>query len=176
MTSIDIVGIFDATSFTQVFSHARPIRAEVLETSKVMQHPVETGVMLADHHIINPMRINIQFMLSSQFYSTDYEQMRNSFINASKLNIQTKTAVYNNIIIADMPHQETPDVFDSIILNVAFQEVIYITPVSVSPAPAPANYSPQNPVNANTVQTGSINSSATNFSASQQNNINAYLQ
>jgi hypothetical protein len=175
MSSLDVVGIFDNSTFVQLFQNSRPIRAEVLETSKVMQHPVETGVMLSDHHIINPIRINLQLIVNSQFYATDYQQIRTAFFNATNLNVQTKTTVYPNMIIAEMPHQETPDGFDIIVIHLNFQEVIFITPIAVSPSPAPANYSPTNQTDTNTQQWGQ-QSTATNITLTpaQIDSINSY--
>lgn len=171
----DIVGIFDNTTFVKVFSNSQPMRGDIIETSKVMQHPVETGVTISDHHIINPIRINIQMMVSSAFYAQDYQQMRTAFINATNLTVQTKTGVYGNMIIAEMPHQENPDIFDSIVISLNFQEVLFVAPVTVSPAPAPANYAPADPVNSNTVQTGQQNTTTTNFSDSKKSLVDAYF-
>jgi hypothetical protein len=172
----DIVGIFDNSTFAKVFTNSQPLRGEIIETSKVMQHPVETGVIISDHHIINPIRITMQMMIASEFYSQDYQQMRTAFINATNLTVQTKTGVYGNMIIAEMPHQENPDIFDSIVISLNFQEVLFIAPVSVSPAPAPANYSPANPVDSNTVQTGQQNTKTVDFSASKKSLLDVYFK
>ncbi len=52
-----ILGIPNAqASIGQLFINARPLKATVKKTTKVMEHPVETGVILSDHHIINPMQ------------------------------------------------------------------------------------------------------------------------
>ena len=65
-----ILGIPNSTaSIGQLFIHARPMKATIRETSKVMEHPVETGVTLADHHIINPIEIDIPVIISSQYYA-----------------------------------------------------------------------------------------------------------
>lgn len=171
----DIVGIFDDTDFRQVFINSRPMHGEIVETSKIMQHPVETGVVLSDHHIINPIRINLQLIVNSAYYAQDYQQMRTAFINATNLTVQTKTAVYPNMIIADMPHQETPDSYDSVVISLNLQEVLFVAPVTVSPAPAPANYSPENPDDSNTVQTGQQSPKPTSFSDSKKSQLDVYF-
>jgi len=151
-SAVDVVGIFSGTS--QVFINARPLRAEIRETSKVMVHPVETGVTVADNHIINPIEINISFMIQSQDYSAIYTQIKQSFLAATSFTIQTRTANYANMIIENMPHSETPEVYNAIVMAINFKEVLIIPPVSVSTTAAPANFSPTSPANSNTVSAG----------------------
>lgn len=146
----DVVGVFDQISMQQVFANTRPVRATVKETSKVMDYPVETGATLSDHHIINPTEIEIAFILTAQNYS-DYQQMRTAWTNATTLSIQTRTGVYSNMIIWNMPHVEEPEMFDAITLSVMFREVIFVVPSSSS---QPMNYAPLNPVNSDTISRG----------------------
>lgn len=153
-------------SIGQLFTSARPMRASVRETSRVMEHPVETGVTLADHHIINPVEIDFQMivtsssgvLISSLFglstatnYATTYSQIRQAFINATPLAVKTRVGVYSNMIIADMPHEEDPDMYDVITINLHLREVIYINPGESSPS---SNYQPLAANNSNTLASG----------------------
>jgi hypothetical protein len=149
----DVVGIFDA-NLNQVFINARPLRADVRETSRVMTHPVETGVMIADNHIINPVEINLSLSIKSEYYNSMYNQIKQAFILGTVFSVQTRTGVYNNMIISDMPHTEEPDKYDAILMGLHFTQVLYVTPVALSSESAPANFSPADPVNDNTVQGG----------------------
>lgn len=153
-TATDAVGIFDGETLEQVFSDARPMRAGVRETSMVMRHPIETGVKLSDHHIINQNEINLLLFIKSEFYNSVYVEMRNAWIAATKLSVQTRTGVYNNMVIVNMPHEENPDTFDAITLALSLEEVIFVVPNAVSPAATPPNYSPLDPINSNTVFIG----------------------
>lgn len=151
--AVDVVGIFD-DSLQQVFADARPLKAEVKETSMVMNHPTETGVNLSDHHIINQVEINIPMLIKSDAYNSAYAQIRKSWVAADKFSVQTRTGVYSNMIIADMPHQEEPDIYDAITILLRFKEVIYIVPNSVSGQAQPSNFTPVEPSNTNTFQIG----------------------
>lgn len=151
---VDVVGIFDSESLQQVFENARPIKAEVRETSMVMKHPVETGTMIADNHIINPIEINLSLFIGSEFYNSVYTQIRQAYIAGTSLSVQTRTGVYGNMIIADMPHTEDTDTFDAVIMALHLTEVIFVVPNSVSPLPTPANFSPRDPVNSNIITAG----------------------
>ncbi len=151
--NVDIVGIYDA-DLNPLFVDIQYMQAEVRESSQVMRHPVETGTMIADNHIINQIEINIATMIKSQFYTSMYNQLKQAFVSGTSLIVQTRTGVYANMIIADMPHSENPDIFDGVVIHLHLIEVLYIVPSSVSQQPAPANFSPEDPVNSNTVQAG----------------------
>lgn len=154
ITKVDIVGVFDQQSFSQVFPGARPMKASVRETSRVMDYPVETGVTLSDHHVINPTEIELMMVINSLEYGSAYQAIRNAWVNATLLMVQTRTGVYRNMIVAQMPHEETPDMYDAIYQTVRLREVIFVAPSSIAAPTQPANYSPVNPVNQNTVTRG----------------------
>ena len=147
-----ILGISNTTaSIGQLFVNARPMKATIRETSKVMEHPVETGVVLSDHHIINPVEIDIPLIVNSTFYAATYSQIRQAFINATPLSVKTRVGVYSNMIIADMPHEEDAEMFDAITIGLHLKQVIYIVPGSNSPT---QNFQPLAPANSNTVASG----------------------
>lgn len=146
-----INAIIPNTSFGQLFANARPLKATVRETSKVMEHPVETGVMLADHHIINPVEIELPLWIQAQNYAGTYIQIRQAFINATPLTVKTRTGVYNSMIIVDMPHDEDPDIFDAIILTLRLRQVIIVVPGTTT---VQSNYQPLSPLNSNTIASG----------------------
>ncbi len=152
-SGVDVVGIFNST-LQQVFQDARPLKAEVRETSMVMRHPVETGTMIADNHIINQIEIHLPLLIKSEFYNSVYGQLKQAFVAGTSLAVQTRTALYPNMIIANMPHAEDADIYDAITMQLHLVEVLYVVPVSVSAQPLPANFSPAEPANSNTVQAG----------------------
>jgi hypothetical protein len=138
----DVVGIFDNAGFNQLFTDARPIGALVRETSRIMDHPIETSVILSDHQVVLPMEIQIQFIITAQFYQSTYQNIRQAFLQAQNLTIHTRTAVYSNMVIIEMPHQETVDMYDAITISIKFREVL-IVPQNQTGAPLPpSNYSP----------------------------------
>lgn len=149
-TNVDIVGLY--SDGAQVFSKARPMKASPRETSKIMEHPVETGVMLADHHIINPIDIDLPLIVPSQYYVQTYQEIKQAFVAATKLSLKTPVTVYNDLIIADMPHDEDPDMFGVIVIGLHLRQVLYALPNSVSQGPQ--NYAPAAAANQNTVQSG----------------------
>jgi hypothetical protein len=173
-----ILGISNTTaSIGQLFTNARPMKATIRETSRVMEHPVETGVVLSDHHIINPVEIDIPLVVTNAGggtitsllslagitnstatnYATTYSQIRQAFINATPLAVKTNVGVFSNMIIADMPHEEDPDMYDVITIALHLKQVIYITPGSITVA---SNFQPLAAANSNTLASG-LQSAAT---------------
>lgn len=153
-SNFDVVGIYDGDSLRQLFADARPMRASVREISRVMDHPVETGAVLSDHHIIMPNEIDLVLVIQAGSYSSTYQQIKGAFINATKLSVQTKASVYQNMIIQACPHEENPDMYDVITMSMRLKEVIFVAPASIAEPDAPADYSPVDSVNSDVVPRG----------------------
>lgn len=151
---VDIVGVYNQDSMTQVFGNARPAKASVRETSKLLNHPAETGVILSDHKVILQNEINIPMVIDSRYWSSTYQQIRNAWLNSTKLAVQTRTGVYRNMVIQNMPHEEDADMFDVITLGLNLKEVQFFAPLTIASGNQPSNYVPLNPVNNNTVLRG----------------------
>jgi hypothetical protein len=122
----DIVGIFDA-NFNQLFTEARPLKAAIKEEAKLMTHPVETGASVTDHRIIQPVEIDLSLIVQSADYKSIYNRIKATYLNGDSLNIQTKTGVYKNMVIASIPHDEDPEMFDALTIAMKLTEVLYVT-------------------------------------------------
>jgi len=155
-TNVDIVGIYNDTA--QVYVQARPLKASIRETSKIMDQPVETGAVLSDHHIINPVEIELPLIVPATYYSAIYQQIKADFLAATELTVKTPVNVYGSMIIANMPHEENPEHFNAIVIGLHLKQVLFEVPGSTQPLPA--NYSPAAAQNQNTVQSGLQSASA----------------
>jgi hypothetical protein len=98
----DQVAIFD-DDFIQLFPGARAIKAIVKEQSKVMEHPLEDGATITDHRVILPIEIELSFILKPEDYQDTYNQIKQYYLDATLLNVQTKSGVYQNQLIQAMP-------------------------------------------------------------------------
>lgn len=144
--AVDIVGVFNSETLAQVFESARPTRCQVRETSKTMEHPIETGALIGDHRIINQVEIFLPLIIPSRFFSPAYNEIKNLYNNATLLSVQTKTAVYQNMFIVDLPHEESPDIYDAITMVLHLKEVFFVGNTAI--------YSPEDPQNTDTVNGG----------------------
>ncbi len=150
----DSVGVFDQQTLKQVFAGARPMKADVRETARLMKRPAETGVTISDHKILNPNMIELSLIIPAEFYNSTYQQIRSAWINSTLLSVQTRSGVYRNMVIEEMPHLEDPELYDVITMGLRFTEIQYVVPNSIAPQNAPANYAPLDPVNGNTILRG----------------------
>lgn len=155
-TSIDIIGIYNGA--TQMFPKGRPLKASVREPSRIMKHPAETGVTLADHQIIDPVIIDFPMMIPSQYYAATYQAVLNARNTPTLLSVKTPLRTYANMIISDMPSEYSPEHFNAVVINLRLEQILFEIPGSTQALPA--NYSPAAPANQNTVQSGLQSASA----------------
>lgn len=126
----DVVGVFDA-NFNQLFPDARPLKASVKESAKLMQHPVESGATMTDFKIINPIEISLPLVLSPETYVDTYYEIKAVFLSYTTVSVQTNTGFYKSMLISGMPHEENPDHFDTITITLTLKEIqIAISSVS----------------------------------------------
>lgn len=119
----DVVGIFDATSSSQLFVNARTIKAKISESASVMSHPVEDGTTVTDHIVINPITVELSMIVASDDYRSVYESIKATFKKGTLLTVQTKSGTYRSMIISAMPHDEDPELFNALSIAVKLQEV-----------------------------------------------------
>lgn len=141
----DAVAVFNQ-NFEQVFPRARTIKAIIKEEAKVMEHPLETGATIVDHRIILPVECELTMMLQAADYQDTYRQIKQLYLNAELLIVQTKSSVYYNQLIASMPHEENPDQYDAITLELGLKEAQFAT--------TRFDYVPSNPKQSTTVNRG----------------------
>lgn len=125
-TAADVVGVFDS-DFNQLFPEGRPIKATIKETAKGMEHPVEDGSTITDHRVIEPTEITLTLVLVGEEYPDTYGTIKALFLKSDLLIVQTKTGSYPNMMIVEMPHDETADVFDGIPMELQLREVQLVT-------------------------------------------------
>lgn len=123
--SQDVVGVFDG--YDQVFRSARPMSASVREEAKLMEHPLESGATVTDHMVIQPVAIELSMMLEPETYRDTYKEIKTLFLAGKILKVQTKTDSYENQIIEALPHEEDPEIFDTIALTLRLKEITIIT-------------------------------------------------
>lgn len=153
--AIDVVAVFDQ-DYTQLFQNARPIKAIVKEDSKVMEHPLETGATIIDHRIIQPIEIEMSLILNRDDYQDAYQTIKQLFLNATLLIVQTRSATYTNQLIQSMPHDEDPEFYNTLLLTLKLKEVQFVTSKT---EPVPKNKNNISTVNRGNIEPTSATSS-----------------
>ena len=144
-TAADAIKVIDSGNF-QAFPNARPMRVDVTPRAKLMDHPLESGQITTDYKIILPLEIRMPVMIQQAYYRDTYQEIWNIWQTSELLTVQTRAGQYSNMIIAEPPHEEKPDQYDVITMNLHFRQVPIVG--------TPSNYFPANPVQADTTILG----------------------
>jgi hypothetical protein len=145
-SSYDVISVSDS-NFQPIIRSARPMKCSVIESSKVMDHPIETGATVTDYRIKHPIEVQLSVILTPKEYRDTYQQIREIFSRGELVNIETRTYSYGQLLLVSLPHEETADMFDTVAMALTFREVKFVTPKFVTINVA-------NPKNANTVKRG----------------------
>lgn len=123
----DVVAVLKS-DFSQVFEKARAIKATVMRSAKVMEHPLETGSSIVDHRIVLPTTIELALILSSEDYRAVYQQVADLFKRGELLTVQTRVESFASMLIEKMPHDETPEMLDGVALALTLKEAQFVQP------------------------------------------------
>ena len=143
--AVDSVAIFDQ-NFNQQFQYARPVKAEVIPKARLMDHPLENGQIITDYKIILPLEIRIPVIIPSLYYTQTYNSIYQAWSTSALLTILTHVGYYSNMVIAEMPHEEQPDRFDVITVNLIFKQIQIVGQMS--------NFSPADPTQVDSQNVG----------------------
>jgi hypothetical protein len=160
--AVDLVGVFDA-SFRQMFPGARPLKASVKDDATFFKHPLEDGEHRTDHIIFNPVEVTFSMLLSGANYKNVYQQIKQAYKNQVELIVQTKVDTYPEMYLQGIPHEESPETFDSIIMNLKVKETMLSNTTKA--------YSPALAKNANTVDRGQTETVALNTTQQAQGSV-----
>jgi hypothetical protein len=122
------VAIFDQKSLRELWETAIAIKASINPQAKLMEHPVETGATITDHRVKMPTDVQLSLILKPEDYRSVYQSIFEAYNNATLLTVQTRAETIQNMIIASMPHDEEPDMIDTVAVAVTLKEVVFITP------------------------------------------------
>jgi hypothetical protein len=163
--AVDVVGFY-TSNFVQVFSGARPMKATAKPRLTPMKHPIETGATITDHVIYEPTELDFSIIIQSEDYQNTYQRIKQLYLNATLLIVTTKADTFTNQLITELPHEETAEFFDAIVMELRLQEVLFAT--------SRFTVIPRNPTKASTVNRG--NQQTTPATPAQTTEISALLE
>lgn len=128
------------------------IDVDVVEESKIMDSPVESGIVISDHRIKNPTEIIVNCTVPAKDWKASYDEIKSWFNMATStfLTIVTKADVYSNMQLIAIPHKEAADTVTRLFFELKFRSILFVEPDYIAmPAAAVKNES-----DATTVDTG----------------------
>ena len=129
---------------------ARAMKCNVVESSKLCDHPIEDGSTISDFKIQLPIEIELIVAVAPQYYSSLYASAQRCKNTSKVLTLQTRAAVYTNLQLVSFAHEETPDVLDVLFLAMKLRQVVVISTQYQALPPAAV----KNQTDTSTVQTG----------------------
>ena len=176
--SVDSVAVLNG--FSQVMANARPMRASVRQPSRLLDHPIETGQVITDYSVILPVEIDLAVIVQAQYYRSTCQEIIQLFQNKQLLTVQLKVGNFINMVVAEIPHEETPEKYDAFTMIIKFRQVLVVqgappfTPADPTQAntqalgqQSPAPISPVNPPPAVALTPGTVDySSVPNLTSS----------
>jgi len=125
MTEQEIVGLYDA-DYTQLFPTSEAMRASIFETSRSFEHPLESGISITDARVIDPVEIDLIVMIPGNDAKDVYAAIKQRWISGDKLIVQTRSDVYQDMIIVSMPHEEEPELWKTIKIVINLKQAIFV--------------------------------------------------
>lgn len=136
--SYEVVGVFTQQG-AQVFEKAKIIKLFLRATAIFPQHPLESGSSASDHVIFKPREVELPMLITSRGLlplgdniKEIYSEIYQLFTSKTLLTVQTKTTSLNNMLISEMPHEESAETLDAVLMSLKLEEFNFVTAVETT--------------------------------------------
>lgn len=129
------------------------LNATVNQTSDLCTHPVESGGIITDNAIINPLKATVNIAMPTFYYTRIYDNLLSYYTGKRKIMLQTKFGFYKNLVLVGIPHTLDNKDVDRIPIKLELQEVIEVFPTRIYDETITANNA-LNPEDADTKNLG----------------------
>lgn len=102
--------------------------ANVDITSELCDHPVETGQVITDASVLNPITATVNIVMPTAFYTKIYEQVLDYFNNKKKIILLTKFGMYKNMVIKAMPYKLQHSDVDRPVISLTLRQIMEVEP------------------------------------------------
>jgi len=136
----------------EVLTNVTIIDVDVMEDSKIMDSPVESGILISDHRILNPKEIVVNCTLPFEDWKESYDEMKGWYErnDTEFLTVQTKADVYEDMQLIAIPHKETSDTVSRLFFELRFRSILFVKPEYIA---MPLDVV-ENPENASNIDAG----------------------
>lgn len=124
---INRVEILDNESLQPIWTGSDIMDVQVKETSTVTKYKVEDGTNRNDHIVYNPTEIVMRVTLAGEV-SQLFNSIKQTYANRDLVTVQTRTDVYADMIVTEIPHEQTGAATDAVTLDVRLSEWREVVP------------------------------------------------
>ena len=124
---------FLAGQLTELLRGRETFKADALnygdkQTSEMCDHPIEDGTPVSDHKIIKPREFTLTVALPAFYGGMVLRTLERYYKTSSKIIVKCATGVYRNMILTELPVNITPNDLERPKYDLAFREVLIVTP------------------------------------------------
>lgn len=127
MADITPVVILDNDTLEELWVGSDIMRVSVNESSKATRYAVEDGTSRNDHVIQNPVEITMNIVLAGEVARL-FQLLKQTYLERNLITIQTKTDVYTNMLVEEIPHEQDAGMTDGVTVDVRFVEWREVAP------------------------------------------------
>lgn len=101
--------------------------AEVKEPSRVMEHPLENGAVVADHQVQMPVEIRLQIVMP--YYRADdiVDELRQLKQTGQLVSVHTQGGIYTDMVFVDIPHREAAENVSRLSFDCTLRQALLVT-------------------------------------------------
>lgn len=104
------------------------MEADVDITSDLCDHPVETGSVITDNAIVQPISAKVKIAMPTAFAQRIYAEMIKFYQQKKYIILQTKFAAYRNMVIESMPFKLENATVDRPQIELSLRQVMEVEP------------------------------------------------
>ena len=108
------------------------LSADVNIYSDLCKHPVETGEVIIDNAVLQPVKATVRVVMPTALYTRIYNQMLSLYTNKNFIILQTKFGFYKNMVLVKMPYKLEVSNVDRPIIEMELEQVFEAYPEYIS--------------------------------------------
>lgn len=154
--AVDVVAILRADTKAQVLAGLRPLRGRLIDSSDLMEHPLEDGSQITDHKVKRLITIDLPMVLTGtpDELKQSWAELQRLYDEGIILIVQSRVRVYSSMVLQEIPHDEDPEAMNGVAIGVRLREARFVT------ASYGAKISPKSKPKKSTVKRGTVQTTA----------------
>lgn len=124
---INRVEILDNETLQPLWTGSDIMDVQVQETSTATKYKVEDGTNRNDHIVHNQTEIMMRFTLAGEV-SQLFNAIKQTYTNRDLVTVQTRTDVYADMIVTDIPQEQSGAAMDAVTLDIRLSEWREVVP------------------------------------------------
>lgn len=110
----------------ETLAEFHPLHIIVGRTRRLTEYAIEDGSTLSDHIVDDPLEVTIDMIVTEEMEQA-YSSLVTEWQAKTPMSIQTRTAVYDDMMLIGIPHEEPADMI-GVTITLRFRQVRTATP------------------------------------------------